>query len=467
MAQLNMGQFEVHTNDLLGQGGFGRVYRGRDTTTGMILAVKEIDCKQVSREKILLEVWSCPNTSPDPDPDSNPKPNSPNPNQVQIMELVTGHPSFIAILGAQELTSGEIYIFMELAAGELFGRVTGSGKLEEGDAKRYLAEIMNGVEFLHGQGVRHRDLKLENVLLTGDDRCKLCDFGLAHAYPREPNGEVRTPRTPLTVLCGSKSYAAPEVLAGLGYDGPSVDVWSCGICLFAMVAGFFPLEEAAPSDWRYATAREAVGQGGSITQCIFGLYSRPCPLSPELVYLIDQLLSPRPEQRPDAAEALRSMWVVGGQLTAEVREAVLRSGAASVAKVPARESQAFDPAASPMGVVSFRQQDSSLPMSYEYPQLGQRSSLGARGGYEFGAHPSFAGSAGEGPVYRRMTMPDAAEPALPPVYRRFSSLTMPDVAASPDSMMMPKLAKQNAFYSSKHDDDAAPAQDRPRCSRRA
>ena len=136
---LIMGHFEVHTHDLLGSGGFGRVYRGRDTTTGMILAVKEIDPKQVPRDKILLE--------------------------VQIMELVTGHSSFIAILGAQEVTSGEIYIFMELAAGELFERVTRTGQLEEGEARRYLAEIMSGVEHLHGLGVTHRDLKLENVLV--------------------------------------------------------------------------------------------------------------------------------------------------------------------------------------------------------------------------------------------------------------------------------------------------------------
>ena len=91
--RLRMGQFEVDASDLLGHGGFGRVFKGRDTTTGTILAVKEQDPRRVSRDKILLE--------------------------VQIMELVTGHPSFIAILGAQELESGEIYIFMELAAGEL------------------------------------------------------------------------------------------------------------------------------------------------------------------------------------------------------------------------------------------------------------------------------------------------------------------------------------------------------------
>ena len=75
--------------------------------------------------------------------------------------------------------------------------------------------------------------------------------------------------------------------------------------------------------------------------------------------------------------------------------------------------------------------------------------------YEFGAHPSFVGpAAGEGPVYRRMTMPDAAAPSLLPVYRRLPS--MPDVTASQDSMM-PRLAKQNAFCSSKHDDPPAAA----------
>jgi hypothetical protein len=97
-----------------------------------------------------------------------------------------------------------------------------------------------------------------------------------------------------------------------------------------------------------------------------------------------------------------------------------------------------------MGVVSFRQQDS-------------RSAS-----YDFGAHPSFAGTAagGEGPVYRRMsrtmTLPDAAASGLFPVYRRMAS--PPEASGAPGSMV-PRLARQNAFCSSKHgaDDAAVPA----------
>jgi serine/threonine protein kinase len=89
---------------------------------------------------------------------------------------------------------------------------------------RYFTEMVSAVGYLHEQGVVHRDLKLENVLLSGANTCKLCDFGLAHAYDLDPSGAIV--RMPLKEVCGSKSYCAPEVLAGLGYDGGLADMWS-------------------------------------------------------------------------------------------------------------------------------------------------------------------------------------------------------------------------------------------------
>merc|ERR1711908_249506 len=95
------------------------------------------------------------------------------------------------------------------------------------------------------------DLKLENVLLNDAGVLKLIDFGLSHQYARDAKtGEIDRSR-PITGFCGSKSYAAPELLAGAFYDGYQADMWSIGVCLFGLLNGFFPVDEAKPSDWRY------------------------------------------------------------------------------------------------------------------------------------------------------------------------------------------------------------------------
>ena len=79
--------------------------------------------------------------------------------------------------------------------------------------------------------VVHRDIKLENILLDAQNGMKIIDFGLAAFY---------APGKKLRVHCGSPSYAAPEIVARKQYEGPPVDVWSLGVVLFAMMAGFLP-----------------------------------------------------------------------------------------------------------------------------------------------------------------------------------------------------------------------------------
>merc|ERR550514_1318878 len=157
---------------------------------------------------------------------------------------------------------------MELAQdGELFSRVINAGSLSEEQARPYFKQLMEAVAYLHSQGVVHRDLKLENVLLA-NDKCKVCDFGLAHVYESDGAGGFKL--SSLREVCGSKSYCAPEVLEGRGYDGFPTDVWSCGICLFAMLAGFFPLDEASGADWRFERVKMAASAHSSVTHTIFG-----------------------------------------------------------------------------------------------------------------------------------------------------------------------------------------------------
>lgn len=291
-------RFEIDSEDVLGAGGFGQVFRAIDQASGETVAAKVIDSKRMRRDKILHE--------------------------IRLMERVSNHEGVVGLRGAQEVVEeSKIFIFMELATGgELFGRVVKNGKLEEPEAVRYFVEVVSAVGYLHEQGVVHRDLKLENVLLSSSDTCKLCDFGLAHLFERGPGGEMLVQT--LKEVCGSKSYAAPEVLAGMGYDGLRADMWSLGICLFAMLAGFFPLDEASGADWRYERVKMAAASGQSTCHTIYGFYERPCEHSAEAVHLIDSMLATDPARRLDVAAVLASPWLTGNTIGEE--EAVVYRG---------------------------------------------------------------------------------------------------------------------------------------------
>merc|ERR1719450_1504017 len=149
-------------------------------------------------------------------------------------------------------------------------------------ARNFFCQMLDGVAYCHLAAVAHRDLKLENVLLNEQGALKLIDFGLSHVYPRQADGSVDRSK-PLRDVCGSKSYAAPEVLGGRGYDGFAADMWSLGVCLFAMLSGFFPLDEASNNDWRYPKLLEAQRSKRSTTVTVYGWYKRsPKHLSPEI-----------------------------------------------------------------------------------------------------------------------------------------------------------------------------------------
>jgi len=77
-------------------------------------------------------------------------------------------------------------------------------------------------------------MKPENLLLDHDGQIKIVDFGLSNTYK---------PEQTLETACGSPCYAAPEMIAGKKYHGAKIDIWSCGIILFAMVGGYLPFED--------------------------------------------------------------------------------------------------------------------------------------------------------------------------------------------------------------------------------
>lgn len=129
----------------------------------------------------------------------------------------------------------KIYIIMEYASGkELFDHIVSKTRLSEMEACRLFHQLISGIDYLHKLKISHRDLKPENLLLDHKKEIKIADFGLSNIYQ---NDEM------LKTACGSPCYAAPEMLMGKAYYGLKVDIWSCGVILYAMICGYLPFEE--------------------------------------------------------------------------------------------------------------------------------------------------------------------------------------------------------------------------------
>jgi len=157
--------------------------------------------------------------------------------EIAIMKALK-HKNIVNML--QVLSSStKLYIVMELVAGgELFTKILNDGKLPEAVARRYFQSVVDGVDYCHARGVCHRDLKPENLLIEQNTGyLKITDFGLSAL-----RGGANTAEELLHTQCGSPNYCAPEIISSAkkGYDGVMVDVWACGIILFALLAGYLP-----------------------------------------------------------------------------------------------------------------------------------------------------------------------------------------------------------------------------------
>lgn len=153
--------------------------------------------------------------------------------EIKILRLFM-HPHIIRLYEVIE-TSHDIYVVMEyVKSGELFDYIVEKGRLVEDEARRFFQQIISGVEYCHRNMVVHRDLKPENLLLDSKMNVKIADFGLSNVMR---DGHF------LKTSCGSPNYAAPEVISGRLYAGPEVDVWSCGVILYALLCGSLPFDD--------------------------------------------------------------------------------------------------------------------------------------------------------------------------------------------------------------------------------
>lgn len=187
--------------------------------------------------------------------------------------------------------------------GELLSVVQSQGRQGDDWIREVISEILVGVESLHAQGIAHRDLSLENILVTEDGDLRIIDFAQAIMVhpPNEPEKEARVSQ--LHGPPGKQQYRAPE-LAGAGdYLATKVDMFAVGVILYVLATGMYP------NLTRNVKASAAVQ------------LPKNCAVSEGLLDLIRQLLNPDANERTSAKEALRHPWLTESWPTGGASEA--------------------------------------------------------------------------------------------------------------------------------------------------
>ncbi|TMW55046.1 hypothetical protein Poli38472_013808 [Pythium oligandrum] len=170
-----------------------------------------------------------------------------------------------------------------------------SHRLPEQQALSLFFQIVQGVQCLHDNGIGHRDLSLENVLIDDDNKLKICDFGLSVGAAASSKECV-----------GKRNYMAPEVVAGVEYNPIQADVWSLGILLFIMLTGSPLFDVARISDNRFR-AVQRVGVGGVLRQ-----WRLQDAISQSTVQLMTDMLCTSPSDRLRSVDQVLERLVSSG-----------------------------------------------------------------------------------------------------------------------------------------------------------
>ncbi|KAL9323480.1 hypothetical protein ACSQ67_008337 [Phaseolus vulgaris] len=246
----------------LGIGSFGKVKIAEHVLTGHKVAIKILNRHKIRSMEMEEKVRR----------------------EIKILRLFMHH-HIIRLYEVIE-TSTDIYVVMEyVKSGELFDYIVEKGRLQEDEARHFFQQIISGVEYCHRNMVVHRDLKPENLLLDSKFNIKIADFGLSNIMR---DGHF------LKTSCGSPNYAAPEVISGKLYAGPEVDVWSCGVILYALLCGTLPFDdENIPNLFKKIKG---------------GIYTLPSHLSPGARELIPRMLVVDPMKRMTIPEIRQHPW---------------------------------------------------------------------------------------------------------------------------------------------------------------
>lgn len=241
--------FRWFKGQLIGKGTYGRVYLGMNATTGEFLAVKQVEVNPKAagndKEKIREMVAALDQ-------------------EIDTMQHLD-HANIVQYLGCER---GEmsISIFLEyISGGSVGGCLRKHGKFEETVVSSLTRQTLDGLAYLHREGILHRDLKADNILLDVDGTCKISDFGISkksdNIYGNDASNNMQ----------GSVFWMAPEVVRsqGEGYSA-KVDIWSLGCVVLEMLGGKRPWskEETVGAIYKLGSLNEAPPIPDDVAQAI-------------------------------------------------------------------------------------------------------------------------------------------------------------------------------------------------------
>jgi serine/threonine protein kinase len=180
-------------------------------------------------------------------------------------------------------------VFEYIDGGQMLDYIIAHGRLRERAARKFARQIGSALDYCHHNNIVHRDLKIENILISNSGNIKIIDFGLSNLY---------SPLRHLSTFCGSLYFAAPELLNAKLYTGPEVDVWSFGIVLYVLVCGKVPFDDQSMPALHAKIKR--------------GLAEYPAWLSNDCKSLLQRMLNTNPQERATLAEVLAHPWMTKG-----------------------------------------------------------------------------------------------------------------------------------------------------------